>query len=340
MGLLLPGDVRDTALERQDSERKLRRSDAQAVYQATNSCGGVSRVDTEKFEVGTEVSQGAYVEGETGTEMIVPAKTEIVGDLLAPDQEIEETLVDCPRCGFKKIRHAHDRHLCVECAKAENNRYYMMRKAHNEDWMARADDAGIPHWEQQPGETMWEFSVWCAYRDAYPGKKPSYRDVAMQLGSTYDAVRKVAGRWMFNVRLQSWMAHVNEITLAQRREEILGMNKQHINMALSINEKLEQAIGLINVHEMKPGDLVQLAKLSTELERKARMDTVLQEDAAQKLRTEEDNPNLKKSPTSASDLGEIVKILAEAGALGDITQIGVRHTKTTTETTEVVAKED
>ena len=56
--------------------------------------------------------------------------------------------------------------------------------------------------------------------------------------------------------------------------------------------------------------------------------------------TDTENPELKKAPTKQSDLSEVVGILLKAGALGDITQIGVKQTETKTTTTQVVVQDD
>ena len=87
-------------------------------------------------------------------------------------EETLQLMVNCPRCGQYKPAHQTDRHLCVDCARAENTRVTYYRQ-HQEDWIANAKENGIDIWAQQPGETQWEFTVWTAYRDSYPGKKPT-----------------------------------------------------------------------------------------------------------------------------------------------------------------------
>lgn len=240
----------------------------------------------------------------------------------------EVTLVDCPRCGQRKPAHHIDRHLCIDCAKAENSRLTYYRQ-HQEDWMANAKENGLDLWVQQPGETQWEFTVWTAYRDSYPGKKPSYGDVARQLNTTYSSVRKIAQRWSFQARMQAWMKQCDDITLQQRRQEILDMNKDHVDMAARLRAKLSSAIDSIDPLALKPGEIASLAKLATEMERKARVDTIAQEELRRDSMVDTENPDLKKSPTKQADLSEVVGILLKAGALGDITQIGVRQTNTT-----------
>jgi len=246
----------------------------------------------------------------------------------------EQLFIQCPRCGQRKQADTRDKHICVDCAKAENSRLSYYRQ-HQEDWVEGAKVAGIDLWNQQPGETQWEFTIWTAYRDSYPGKKPSYGSVAEQLSTTTNVVHKVAQRWSFAVRMQAWMAYANQLTLSQRRQEILDMNQKHISMATSLNTKLATAIDKINPDLLKPGDIASLARLATDLERKARVDTLAQEQIQRDTAYDVENPELKKAPTNKQDLGEVISILLKAGALEGITQIGVKQTTTT----EVVAKD-
>lgn len=240
----------------------------------------------------------------------------------------DEVAYVCPRCGQQNERSTSSPNMCVECEKAENNRVTYLRQ-HQEDWVANAKENGIDLWSQQPGETAWEFTVWTAYRDSYPGKKPSYSSVAQQLDTTYNVVKKIAQRWTFPVRMQAWMKYCDDITLLQRRQEILDMNKSHVDMAAKLRAKLSNAIDLIDPMALKPGEIASLAKLSADMERKARLDTITQEEIRSTALSDTENPDLKKSPTKQADLSEVVGILLKAGALGDITQIGVRQTQTT-----------
>jgi ribosomal protein L37E len=120
-----------------------------------------------------------------------------------PDElvPVNDVLVTCKRCGMEKIASSRDKHLCVECANAENTRITYYRQ-HQEDWVAAAKEQGIDLWLQQPGETQWEYTVWTKYRDSYPGKKPSYGSVAEELRTTYNVVKKIAQRWSFPMRKQ------------------------------------------------------------------------------------------------------------------------------------------
>lgn len=247
--------------------------------------------------------------------------------------ELALPAIKCMRCGQERPADGKNRHLCVDCAKAENNRYTHLRM-HQDDWMAAAADAGIDPWLQQPGETQWEYTVWTAYRDSYPGRKPSYTDVAKQLGTTVNVVKKIAMRWTFAVRMQAWITECDRFTLQQRHEEILNMNKEHIDMAKRLRDVTSRAINSLDPASLKPSDIASLAKLSTELERKARVDAQAQDEMLREMSHNVENPELKKSPTKQGDLSDVLNILLKAGALGSITQIGVRETTTR----EVVAK--
>lgn len=250
-------------------------------------------------------------------------------------EDEQETLVVCRRCGQEKPADRRDKHLCVDCVKAENNRVAYLRR-HQGDWMEIAKDAGIDVWLQQPGETQLEYAIWVAYRDSYPGAKPSYKGVAEKVGTTLNYVRGVAQRWTFQARMQAWMAECDRITLEQRHREILDMNADHVSMARRIREKMSVAIDNIDPYSLKPTELGSLMKIATDLERRARLDTIEQDEKFKGIFVDAENPNIKKSPTKQGDLAEVVNILLSAGALGSVTQIGVRETTTR----EIIAKDD
>lgn len=237
--------------------------------------------------------------------------------------------MDCPKCGRTEVvAHATDTHLCVECVNAENSRVTYLRQ-HQDDWLTVAKESGLDAWVMQPGETQWEYTVWTKYRDSYPGKKPSYGSVARELETTFNVVSKIAQRWQFPIRMQLWMRNVDEITLAQRREEMLSMNATHISLARKVNEKINAALDAMVPTDMKPSEIASLMKTAAELERKARIDTEAQEELQRDLFVD---PNLKndKKQQKPEDMSEILKILGDAGMLDSLVV-----KKTTTTTTEL-----
>lgn len=239
-------------------------------------------------------------------------------------------LIECRRCSQKKPPHKTNRHLCDDCVKAEDSRVSYLRQ-HNFNWMEVAKEAELELWERQPAETDHEYSIWLRYRDAYPGKKPSYRQVAEELNTSISAVNKIGTRWSFPTRLQAWAKHVDAITLQQRQQEILDMNKTHISMAEKLNQKLMKAIDQIDPYALSPKDINSLFKTAAELERKARVDQPMV--GHDNALVDDQNPNLKKMDVKSENISEILQILGKAGALNNV---GVRQTVTT----EVVVKDD
>lgn len=244
-------------------------------------------------------------------------------------------VVKCRRCGQEKPADDKDKHLCVDCAKAERNRYSHLRKNQG-NWMEAAQDAGIDVWLQQPGETQHEYTVWTIFRDAYPGRKLTYAEVAAQAGTTEGAVKSIAQRWSFQARMQAWMTECDRITMIQRREEILNMNAEHIDMARRLRDKMSTAIDNIDPYTVKPSEIGSLMRMATELERTARVDEMSQDEIRRDLvRFDGESPEVKKSPTKQSDMAEVLNILVNTGALGPV-QVGLRETVTR----EVVVKEE
>lgn len=231
-------------------------------------------------------------------------------------------MIKCARCSMEKEPHKHNKHLCEDCVKLENNRVSVLRQQ-NVNWPDIAAEAGLELWERQPAETDFEWSVWLRYRDAYPGARPSYRQVAEELNTSVGNVKKVGQRWTFPARLQAWARHIDETIMVQREKEILEMNKQHVDMAMRLNQKISKAIDQLDPYAVSPRELSSLIKTATELERKGRLD---QEIPGKSLVLGDENPELKEGDIKTSDIGEILKVLGGAGVLGDI---GVRKTVTT-----------
>ena len=232
-------------------------------------------------------------------------------------------LINCKRCGNLKPAYKDHNHICEDCAKAENSRVSFYRQ-HNVDWLDVAKEADLQLWERQPGETDREYQVWLAYRDAYPSVRPSYRTVAEQLCTTINVVKKVGQRWDFQVRMQAWAKHVDDLTLQQRQKEIVDMNKTHIDMATKLQEKLKTAIEGLRPELLEPKDITAMFKLVTEIERKARMDDP---QLYKPQVTEENNPELREVQTSKGDIGQIVGILQQAGLIPKVGSVGIETTK-------------
>lgn len=236
----------------------------------------------------------------------------------------------CLKCHQEKEDVVTD--VCGDCKRAEQARNTLIRS--NKHWMEHAEELGLELWERQPGETDNEYTAWTHYRNAYPARKPTLRDVAEVMGMSLGTVQKMSTRWNFASRIQAWIKHVDEHVMSERRQEILDMNKQHMDMAAVLNSKIATAINNLEPEMMTAKDINALMKTATELERKARVDQLtLVAQGNPAARMSDENPNLKQAEVKTSDIGEIIKILSGAGALDNV---GIRQTVTT----EVVKKGD
>lgn len=239
---------------------------------------------------------------------------------------------ECPKCGKVGERSLHNKHMCVDCEKAENSRYSYLRNNQG-DWMIEAEEQDIKVWDQQPGETQWEYTVWQAYRACYPGKKPSYSEVAEELGTTSNVVRKIAQRWTFQARMQAWITECSRNVEVSARAAIMDMNMKQIDIASALQDKIGMAVDQLDPASLRPGEIATLMKASAEMERKARVDDLTQSALLTDLTQGPSNSGEKVAPTKQGDINEVLRILQSAGALPG-TLAGVK----TTTTTEVVVK--
>lgn len=236
--------------------------------------------------------------------------------------------MQCITCGLEKPT-VDKSGICPDCKKVTRQHDRSMAKQ-NYNWIELAKENEIELYDRQPGETDHDYRMWMMYRDMYPLVKPTYSAVANTLGVERSSVANVGAKWSFPTRMQAWIKFCDKELLKSRQQDIVDMNAKHVSMAKRINEKLEIAIDNIDPYAMKPGELSGLMKMSTELERKARLD-VTSVDAV----SVDDglNANLKNNETKTDDINEILKILQSTGMLG-AHGVGVKQTTTT----EVVVK--
>lgn len=295
------------------------------------------------------MGDGGEVEKD-GIAAALPEENELVvqegpGDLQVPGV-IEEALafvemrplITCCRCGRAGVEaYTYTSTLCAECAHEDMTRMTRLAKT-NTGWMELAKDSGLDVWERQPGETDWEYRIWAEYRDCYPGAKPTYKQLADKMGLASQVVVGAARRWDYTARMQAWMQFVDGGTLATRRQKAYEANEAYISMAEELRGKLARAVSGLTPELLKPAELNALIKTAFDLDKKAGLEKEGLVAAAHDSWVEEGSKDLKRSDTPTGDLAEVVAILAKAGALGDITRIGVR--KTTVEETIVESEGD
>ena len=236
----------------------------------------------------------------------------------------EETEFVCPKCGRRDVEKHPTERYCEDCVKAEKARYMRVYTA-NAGWQDVAQENGLNLWDRQPGESNWEYAVWTTYMGMYPFAKPDYRAVAEKLDTTYGCVKHIAQRWDFRVRLQAYIVYCDSMMKAQRTEAMLEMNAEYIDAASQLRGKIAAAVQMVDpaALAMSPKDLVAVAKLADELERRARLDESTRIDELATIHGG-GNAESKKHITKQDDIAEIAKVFAEAGLIPQA--VGVRQT--------------
>lgn len=261
--------------------------------------------------------------------------TGAVPDHLSPaqmaDTKISEFVgVDpwtCVKCGTHLNKSSENPDYCVECWKKEANNTALARKV-NSSWMEDSDALGLAYFERQPEETDTEWMIWEHYRSHYPMKLPTWSELAKECGCSVGHVTRTAQKWSFKVRLQSWARYTDDSMMEERAAAIKEMNARQVGMAKTLQEKLKTAIDSIDPVLLRPGEIVQLLKVSAELER--RIVTATPEKVEG---TSIDVKQRQNNLTKPEDMNEIVSILAKTGVLPGQ---GIAVEQTTT--TRIVAK--
>lgn len=233
----------------------------------------------------------------------------------------------CAKCGTHLNKSSEHPDYCVECWKKEANNTALARKV-NSSWMEDSDALGLAYFERQPEETDTEWMIWERYRSHYPMKLPTWSELAKECGCSVGLVTRTAQKWSFKVRLQSWARYTDDSMMEERAAAIKEMNARQVGMAKTLQEKLKTAIDSIDPVLLRPGEIVQLLKVSAELER--RIVTATPEKVEG---TAVDVKQRQNNLTKPEDMNEIVSILAKTGVLPGQ---GIAVEQTTT--TRIVAK--
>lgn len=228
----------------------------------------------------------------------------------------------CRKCGTHLNKSSGDSTLCGECFSKEAKNT-QLAKTTNNSWMDIADECGLALYERQPEETDEEWRIWCKYRDHYPLKLPTWSQLAEECQVSPGTILRVSGRWSFKVRMQSWARAADDASSQQRIEAIREMNKRQVDMSIKLQDKLAKAIDQLDPMLLRPGEIVNLMKASTELERRIKLATPEKVDG-----TVQAAGASQKKVTKAEDLGEVIKILSSSGMLPG-QKLAVEQTTTT-----------
>ena len=248
-------------------------------------------------------------------------------DIVAPFVEVLGPQWHCAKCGRIDRKSLKDERYCNECY-AQEVQNSALAKRINADWMEQSKELGLAVFERQPEETDLEWRIWEKYRSFYPLKLPTWTQLAAECETSVATVIKASSKWSFKVRLQAWARFTDDDSQEKRIVAIREMNEKQLSMAQRITEKLSTAIDAIQPEILRPGEIVNLMKVATELER--RITTATPEKVES---TAVDSKTKQVAVTKAEDLSDVISVLKEAGLL-DNKVIGVEQT------TRLIAKED
>lgn len=259
-----------------------------------------------------------------GTRAVLPDPlwpAEVIPEHLSPadrrDPEVKEAWdmvgIDlgwrCTECGSQVDRCVKEPTLCNKCYIKQVEARSLATKT-NEGWQELASSLGLAIYERQPEETDLEWRIWQAYRGHYPLQMPTWSKLAEEVGCSVGSVTKAANRWNYRARMVQWAQFVDGETQEKRIAAVKEMNAKQLGMAQRLLEKVSDAIDQIDPALLRPNELVNLMKLSTELERRvtAYVDEKVESTAVQ-------TQSKERPKTKAEDLGEVLSILASTGLI-------------------------
>lgn len=226
----------------------------------------------------------------------------------------------CERCGREDMPSPDNPRLCKKCAIVDKNTTQLMKKT-NSSWMDDAKEFGLEIFERQPEETNTEWMIWETYRNYYPGKLPTWSALAEKCGVSISTVVKASQRWSFKLRILEWARHCDAQSQEDRVLAVKEMNLAQNKLATTMLEKVNEAMEKLVPDLMKPNEIVNMAKLATELQKR----TV--EAVPEKIQQPGivDKVSARQEVTRAEDLAEIAEILKRTGALDGGKTVGIEQ---------------
>lgn len=197
----------------------------------------------------------------------------------------------------------------------------------SKDWVDLATDLGLAIYERQPEESNLEWQIWTTYRAHYPGRMPTWTELAKECNCSTATVTKAANKWRFRMRLVSWSNYTDAGMAQERIEAIQEMNRQQLEQARMLRAKVTEALDYLDPATLKPNELATLMKLANEQERRI-VEAVPEKVEGQAAITSDAAAESRR--TDAANVNEILSIMAAAGALGK-NILGVEKQTVTTE---------
>lgn len=229
----------------------------------------------------------------------------------------------CMECGASTVPSKKNPQLCVNCYEKSVQQTKLAERT-NDNWMEQSEQLGLAIYERQPEETDEEWRIWEKYRSFYPLQLPAWTVLAKDCGCSVAKVTRAAQRWNYKARMVAWARFTDGDNQEKRIKAIRAMNEKQLSMAQRLQDKLSDAIDQIDPALLRPGEISNLMKLATDLER--RITTEHEEKVESTAMTTQ---TVAKPQTKAEDMAEVLEILQNTGVMpGGKKVVGV-ETKTT-----------
>ena len=216
----------------------------------------------------------------------------------------------CEKCGKTVGQSKDDPRYCIQCANEENKKFAIEKKI-NSTWQEEAKNLGLELFERQPDETDTEWRIWEAYKGYYPMKLPTWTELARVVGCAPGTVVKAAHKWNFKIRILDWARYCDASNQEERVKQVQEINTAQLNHANKMMELVGKALEVLQPEYMKPNEIVSMAKLAADMQRK--VVEYKPEQIEQPGMT--DRTTAKQELTKKEDLTEIAEILIKTGAL-------------------------
>lgn len=242
-------------------------------------------------------------------------------DIVVRLQEAKGPVFICSKCNREGAQY-EDSSYCTTCGATEKQNSKLAQMT-NTNWQEVAKELGLEIFERQPEETSTEWRIWTAYRGYYPGKIPTFSELAAVTGCAVGTITKAAQRWSYKVRLMEWARFTDADIQDERAQAIKAMNRTQIAIAAAMMDKVAQAVVNLEPMTMRPNEITSMAKLATDMQRT--ITTYVPEKIVQPAM----GAISKRSETltKAEDISEIAAILESVGLLQK--PVGIEKTVTT-----------
>ncbi len=161
-------------------------------------------------------------------------------------------------------------------------------------------------WERQQGESQPAYDAFCIFRDLPHGQEPEKRScsrVAKRIGKSVSLIERWSQHHDWQERARAYDNELQQEAMEARKGAIRQMQEKHIAISQKVAELARKGLDALNVEDLRPRNVIDLLKISTELERRARFELL----AESEVQAEYEPDNITYNP-----MLQLVKSLEDA----------------------------